>query len=159
MFGFGKKLEDPVEGVAHVLGVGLPVESQGRVMRIKLQLLVQAPGIEPQQVEMSKMVNRKKVPQAGMVLPITVDRADPTKVEIDWDAAPTRQDLMNAQAQSIIDAGGIGAASTTPHATARPAGAEAADRVAQIERLAALRESGVLTDAEFAAEKSRITEH
>ncbi|MEO1059080.1 MAG: SHOCT domain-containing protein [Actinomycetota bacterium] len=150
---FGKKIKDPVAGQAQVLGVGLPTESQGRVMRISLQLLIEAPGIEPQQVKANKMVKRKNIPQAGMVLPVTVDRRDPSRWEIDWDAAPTRQDIMDAQAQAIIEGGGIGAAASAA-GQAAPAGGD--DRIAKLESLAKLHASGALSDEEFEAEKARV---
>ncbi|MEO1057318.1 MAG: SHOCT domain-containing protein [Actinomycetota bacterium] len=147
---FRKKLKDPVDGIAKVLGVGLPTESQGRVMRIRLQLLIEAPGLTSHQVNTTKMVNRKHLPQAGMVVPVTVDRADPDRFTIDWDAAPTRQQLVDAQAQAIVDAGGIAADASVP---AEGAGT---DRLADLERVAALHAAGVLSDEEFAAEKARV---
>jgi len=150
---FGKKIKDPVRGQAQVLGVGLPVESQGKVMRIKLVLLIQAEGIEPFQAEAAKMVKRKNIPQAGMVLPVTVDRKDTSRWDIDWDTAPTRDDIMAAQAQQIIDAGGIGQAAHTT------TGGATDDRVARLEKLAALHQTGALTDDEFAAEKAHILGH
>jgi hypothetical protein len=44
----------------------------------------------------------------------------------------------------------------TAPAPAAPAAASAEDRVSQLERLAQLKDSGVLTEQEFAAEKARI---
>jgi Short C-terminal domain len=43
-----------------------------------------------------------------------------------------------------------------PPSADHPSGNMVADRVAQLERLAALRDSGVLTDAEFEAEKAKV---
>lgn len=148
---FGKKIKDPVLGQAQVLGVGLPVDSQGKVMRIRLQLLIEAPGCASQQVDTKEMVKRVNIPQAGMVLPVTVDRKDPSRFEIDWDAAPTRAGLMDAQAQSIMGAGGIGAPAA---GTGSPADAD--ERIARLEKLAALHAAGALTAEEFAAEKARL---
>ncbi|MEZ5295307.1 MAG: SHOCT domain-containing protein [Ilumatobacteraceae bacterium] len=147
---FGMKIKDPVTGQAHVLGVGVPTESQGRIMRIRLQLLIEAPGVAPQQVDTALMVKRANIPQAGMILPVTVDCGNLKKWEIDWDTAPTRHSLVDAQAQAIIDAGGIGAASRTTAPNASD------DRLTLLERAAALHADGVLTDDEFAAEKARI---
>lgn len=45
---------------------------------------------------------------------------------------------------------------SAPPATAPPPPAEDQDVLEQLERLGALRESGVLTEAEFAAQKARI---
>ena len=154
LFMFGKKIKDPVAGHAQVLGVGVPTESQGRIMRIRLQLLIEAPGVAPQQIDTGMMVKRVNIPQAGMVLPVTVDRGSPKRWEIDWETAPTRQSLIDAQAQAIIDAGGIDATHDTTPDTASPNTAD--DRLTLLERAAALHADGVLTDDEFAAEKARI---
>ncbi len=147
---FRKKLKDPIEGIAKVLGVGVPTESQGRVMRIRLQLLIEAPGLTSRQVTASKMVNRKHLPQAGMVVPVVVDRADPDRFQIDWDSAPSRQQLVDAQAQAIVEAGGITAGASVP------APGTGSDRLADLERIAALHAAGVLSNEEFAAEKARV---
>ena len=50
----------------------------------------------------------------------------------------------------------MAAASPAPQAPPAPPAAPAADPVAQLEKLGALRDNGVLTEAEFEAQKAKI---
>ena len=63
-----------------------------------------------------------------------------------------QQEQSNEQQQAAYNQGQLDAQTQQP----APAPAADADYVAQLERLAKLKEQGVLTDQEFAAEKAKI---
>lgn len=205
---FGKRMKDPVRGTAQVVGSTRPPHNAS-FGNCKLTLVVQADGVEPTPVEYQNLLTPvSKWPRPGMSLPVTVDRANPERISIEWDEIATGADAAAAQAQAMADAmkaGGAAGASADasgvvgqiqqmfPGATVQvmgggqpspeqiaklervtgrdldgdgqvggpaPAAAAAApdpdDRIEQLERLAKLRESGALSDAEFEAEKRRV---
>ena len=70
-----------------------------------------------------------------------------------------QQEQSDEQQQAAYNQGQLDAQTQQPApapAAAAPAPAADADYVAQLERLAKLKEQGVLTDQEFAAEKAKI---
>jgi hypothetical protein len=70
--------------------------------------------------------------------------------------ADQEQEAM-AQQQEAYNAGAADASSAAPPPPPpAPAAASADDQIEQLERLAKLKEQGILTDAEFAAEKAKI---
>lgn len=74
----------------------------------------------------------------GLHLPVRVDPADQAKIAIDW------QHVSRAPAAGQV------------RPVAAPASAGAEDPLVTLERLAKLRDSGVLTEAEFAEQKKRL---
>jgi membrane protease subunit (stomatin/prohibitin family) len=127
----------------------------------------------------------KKWPFPGQTLPVTVDRADPTRIKVRWDDMPEAGDVAKQQADALAaqmnQGGGVapgitgaGAADVNqivealqqsmPGAQVNVGGAAGAgasqddgeDRVAQLERLTKLRDSGALSEQEFEREKARI---
>jgi hypothetical protein len=176
-------MKDPVNGTAQVVGSTQPPDHASSA-NVNLNLVVQAEGVPATPVELDCMAPIKKWPFPGTTLPVTVDRDDPTKVKILWDDIPESGDVASQQAAALAaqlnEGGGAGqgvpgggdmnqivealqqampgaqvnvegAAGTAP----APASSEA-DRVAQLEKLAKLKDSGALTDQEFAREKARI---
>ena len=143
-------------------------------------------------MEFEGLVHRKRWPQPGMTLPVTVDPANPQNVSIEWDEVPDSRDRSRANAEAMaammrgdgagigglgglggaqvinlsggqlteeqaaklrmlgIDAGAIAGAATPPD---KP---EPDDQLAKLERLGALRASGVLTEEEFQEQKRRL---
>ncbi len=83
----------------------------------------------------------------GVTLPIKVDPNDPAKIAIDWDASP---------AAPLAARSGRPAAASRPRADADRRPRRGGDTVAELERLAKLRDSGALTDAEFEQQKAKI---
>ena len=72
-------------------------------------------------------------------------------------------ELSEMQAQQAQQAAGQAQAAAAPEAAAAPAPAAAPtpgelteEQVSELERLAKLKEEGILTDAEFSAEKAKI---
>jgi hypothetical protein len=180
-----KKMKDPVDGTAQVVGSTQPPEN-ATSGHVKLTLVVQGNGVEATSVEYSCIAPSKKWPFPGQTLPVTVDRADPTLIKVRWDDVPKAGDVAKQQADALAaqmqQGGGVapgisGAGAdvnqivqalqqSMPGAQINVDGAGAVgdaapqsdgeDRVAQLERLTKLRDSGALTEQEFEREKARI---
>lgn len=183
----GMRIKDPVDGTAQVVGSTQPPDS-ATSGNVNLTLVVQAEGIAATSVEHSCLAPTKKWPFPGETLPVTFDRADPTKLKIRWDDVPEAGDVAKQQAEALaaqLNQGGApgtvagggdvndivaalqqampgaqinveGAEVIQAGAGAAPAGDGDDDRVAQLERLARLKDSGALTEQEFEREKARI---
>jgi hypothetical protein len=174
-------MKDPVDGTAQVVGSTQPPDD-ATSSNVNLNLVVQADGVPAVSVEHNCIAPTKKWPFPGATLPVTFDRDDPTRLKIRWDDVPDAGEVAQQQAAALaaqlnqggaqgIQAGGAdvnqivealqqampgaqvnvgGAAGATPAASGED------DRVAQLERLSKLKESGALTDEEFEREKTRI---
>jgi hypothetical protein len=140
---------------------------------LKARLRVQ-PDDEPEfEVKKRFSFPQLAVPSAGQTIPVIYDPQDHDKIVVDYspdaqeeaalaaagiDAGSlgellNQAEQMRAQAQQAQGMAGMGQMpGMTPQAPApaRP------DPVEQLEKLAALKEKGVLTDAEFEAEKAKI---
>jgi hypothetical protein len=171
-------MKDPVDGTAQVVGASMPPDS-GTSSNISMTLVVQAEGVPATSIEHSCLAPMKKWPSPGETLPVTFDRADPERLKVRWDDVLEGGDVAKAQADALAaqlnQAGGAGGnvedivaalQQAMPGSQVNVAGAgaaaaaggaaPAADPVAQLERLAKLKESGALTEAEFEREKARI---
>ena len=95
-----KHLSDPVQGALQVTGASsAPMDSVYGVCR--LHGVITAPGLAPTPIEHRLTAPVKKWPYPGSQLPVTVDRADPTRLQVDWDAVPTGGALAAAQAEQL----------------------------------------------------------
>ena len=108
-FGFGKKdrLKQPE--------LKNPVSAQGLVVRgdsgysamswwsASIRLQVTVPGLAPTIVEHQCNAVREKTPLAGSVLPVEVERDDPTQVRIPWEAVPTIEQRIADRDSLIFD--------------------------------------------------------
>ncbi|GAB3509122.1 SHOCT domain-containing protein [Phytohabitans suffuscus] len=83
-----KRISDPVDGTAQVVSATSAPDGQGSAA-CGMHLVVSAPGVPAFAVEGTYMVKMAKWPWPGMVLPITVSRADPARFKIRWDRVPT----------------------------------------------------------------------
>ena len=176
------RMKDPVDGTAQVVGSTQPPDS-ATSGNVNLTLVVQAEGVEATSVKHSCLAPTKKWPFPGETLPVTFDRADPDRLKVRWDDVPEAAEVSKAQADALaaqMNQGGAGQGQVVaggdvadivaalqqqyPGAQVQVEGGGAAaapdqggdDRVAQLERLSKLKESGALTDAEFEKEKARI---
>jgi hypothetical protein len=179
------RMKDPVDGTAQVVGSTQPPDN-ATSSNVNLNVVVQAEGVEATSVEFSCIAPAKKWPFPGTTLPVTVDRADPTRIKVRWDDVPKSGDVAKQQADALAAAMSQGGAApgvtgaggadvnqivaalqqSMPGAQVNVQGAEGAtpaapagdddDRVAQLERLAKLKESGALSEQEFEREKARI---
>ncbi|MBE2315258.1 SHOCT domain-containing protein [Solirubrobacter sp. CPCC 204708] len=98
-------------------------------------------------------------PQQGMTLPVTLDRADPTRLKVEWDELPTAQELIQQRTEAMLSGGLPGVTMGQPlviDLRGQPAQSNGGDQVDRLERLAALHASGVLTDEELAAAKAKL---
>jgi Short C-terminal domain len=178
-----RKMKDPVDGTAQVVGSTQPPDS-ATSSNVNLTLVVQADGVPATTIEHSCIAPTKKWPFPGEALPVTFDRADPDRLKVRWDDVPDSADVAKKQADALaaqMNHGGGGQVvmgggadvneivqalqQQYPGAQIDVEGAQVMgdapaphedDRVAQLERLAKLKESGALTEEEFEREKARI---
>jgi len=141
----GRILAEGISGQAVVVGMGTP-ERGAQKYNLDLDLEVHVSGREAYRVANQYIVPAEVPLGPGVTLPIKVDPEDRAKIAIDWDNAP-----RGVAAGEIRPAGDSG---LTPAPT--PARAGGGDSVAELERLAKLRDSGALTDAEFEQQKAKI---
>jgi Short C-terminal domain len=185
-------MKDPVDVDAQVVSTTAAPDGATHGTAV-MNLVVQPPGMEAQSIECTSVpAPVAKWPTPGQTLPVTVDRADPSRCKVRWDDVPEWDDMAKQQAAQLaarMNQGGAGGDHVVMggnadvndvvaalqqampgaeinvqgmemqglDATAGPPGSPGDDqRVAQLERLARLRESGALTEQEFEREKARI---
>lgn len=109
----------------------------------EVQLEVTVPGQGPYATTIRQAIPRMQAPmlQPGTTLPVKVDPADRDSVIMDWQAQGDQ--AMALAGQTMQGAGAAGATGGQ-------------DPVARLERLQALKDKGLLSEAEFAAQKQRI---
>jgi hypothetical protein len=134
------------EGVIQAHG---PLERGAQLFNLDIDMEIHISGRQPYSVNNHYMVPAGATIGQGVRLPVKVDPNDPAKIAIDWNAAqkaPARGEIRSAGGASTVSAGAAPAATPTG----------GGDSVAELERLAKLKESGALTDAEFEQQKARI---
>lgn len=207
LFRGGGGMQDPVRGTAQVVSASTN-RGRGILQTCRMQLVVQAEGVAATAVSFNGLVHHDRWPSAGTVLPVTVDRANPQNVSIEWDEVQSRSERGQQSAENLAalmrgeggpadapiastggpmivnvsgrdlsqlseeqkaklrmfgidpDAlaarqGSAGAVPPPPPATAEELMDE---RLERLERLAKLKEQGVLTEEEFQAQKRQILE-
>jgi hypothetical protein len=166
-------MKDPVRGTAQVVACSRMTQA-AVASNCAMNLVVSADGMPATPVEHEAIVRQDRWPHAGQVLPVTVDRADPSRLTIEWDEVRTHEDRIAEQADALAASMNRGGASAgndlVDQLRAAFPGAEitvsshqpnlsdltGGDSVERLERLAALHRSGALTDEEFAAAKARL---
>ncbi len=146
-----RKMKDPVRGSAHIVACSRPARPAVS-SNIVMNLIVSADGVAPTAVEHECMCRQDRWPHQGMTLPVTLDRADPSRLKVEWDELPTHQDRIQQQTEAMLAGGFPGTATAEPVVI----DLRGADHVQRLERLAALHAAGALTDEEFAAAKARL---
>jgi hypothetical protein len=96
-FGLRSRIDNPIRGVGlvtqSVAGVNwsaaehIQMGTFGRWMEY-IPLLVRVDGQEPYEASPRLWMTRAKYPVAGTLLPVTVDRHDPSTVYVEWDEVP-----------------------------------------------------------------------
>jgi hypothetical protein len=142
----GRILAEGVAGTATIVGMGTPARGAAW-FNLDLDLEVSIPGRQAYRVANSYMVPASATLGPGVSLPVKVDQSDPSKIAIDWDTAP--QGPQQGEVRPVAGSGGF-----APAPAPSPSGS--GDHIAELERLAKLRDSGALTDAEFEQQKARI---
>jgi hypothetical protein len=140
----GEILANGIAGQGVVVGHG-PLERGAQWFNLDIDLEVHVRGRQPYRVNNEYMVPAGATIGQGVTLPVKVDPNDPSRIAIDWESAQRAP-----QRGEVRPVGGSG---FSP-APAPPAGG--GDHVAELERVAKLRDSGALTDAEFEQQKAKI---
>lgn len=97
---FGRKRKSGVRGTARVVSLNhAPHATHGS---LRATLVVEAPGV-PAFTHVYKKFGARvdKWPDPGDVLPVEVDPADPTEVEVLWDDLPTARESAAHQAEQL----------------------------------------------------------
>jgi Short C-terminal domain len=160
---FNVDIKDGERGQAVVQSSSMPI--RGRSYNVSMWLDVYLEGREPYRIEHECMVSATKHPWPGARLPVVVDRQNPKRIDIQWDELQTVDERMAAgapapaagQGQQVIDLRGTPLGDELRAAVGAQGEADPADdRLAQLERLAKLRDSGALTQEEFDRQKAAI---
>jgi len=139
-------LANGIAGQGVIVAHGTP-ERGAQWFNLDIDMEVHVSGRQAYRVNNQYMVPAGATLGQGVSLPIKVDPNDPAKIAIDWESAQSAP-----QRGEVRPVGGSGFA---PAPAPAPAGG-GGDHVAELERLARLRDSGALTDAEFEQEKAKI---
>jgi hypothetical protein len=142
----GQILAEGIAGTATIVGMGTPARG-AQWFNLDLDLEVNVPGRQAYRVANSFMVPAAASLGPGVALPVKVDQDDPAKIAIDWDSAPTGP--AAGEVRPVAGSAGFAPAPT-------PSAGGGGDSIAELERLAKLRDSGALTDAEFEQQKAKI---
>ncbi len=145
-------IKDPVDGVAHVVGVSA-ADANAMRQPCTMQLVIQAQGVPAFPIKQDFEIWTGQWPDPGDVLPVTFDRDHPERIKIHWDQVTTGAEQAEADAEALAAQLNAAPAASVASAPIAPAGADPLDRIA---KLADLHTAGALTDAEFAAEKAKI---
>jgi hypothetical protein len=141
-------LVNGISGQGVIVSHGVP-ERGAQWFNLDIDLEVHVSGRQAYRVNNQYMVPAGATIGQGVTLPIKVDPNDPAKIAIDWDSAQRAHDRGE-----VRPAGGSGFAPAP--ARAASGGEPGGDQLAELERLAKLRDSGALTDAEFEQQKAKI---
>lgn len=107
-----KILKKGIPGTGTIVAMSMP-HGGATTQNIAMTLQIQVEGMAPYEVEDQWMVNRNHTLGFGLALPVKVDRDNPQKVAIDWDAAEANHAAETASrraalaSQAPLDAGGI----------------------------------------------------
>jgi hypothetical protein len=98
-----KNMKDPVRGTLQVTASTYPPDGATSA-NFSINGIVSADGIPPTAVEHAGIARTKKWPHGGQTLPVTVDRADPSRLQIEWDEVPDSWDTARQSAQAMAEA-------------------------------------------------------
>ena len=138
-------LAEGISGQGVVIGHGTPARG-AQWFNMDIDMEVHVSGREPYRVNNMYMVPAGASIGQGATLPLKVDPSDPAKIAIDWDSA------QRAPVRGEVRSVGGGGFSPAPSSS----GGGGGDHLGELERLAKLRDSGALTDAEFDQQKAKI---
>jgi hypothetical protein len=136
-------LTEGISGQGVIVAHGTP-ERGAQWFNLDIDMEVHVSGRQPYRVNNQYMVPAGATLGQGVTLPIKVDPNDPAKIAIDWDSAgkaPARGEVRPVGGEGFSPA---------------PAPSGGGDSVAELERLAKLRDSGALSETEFEQQKAKI---
>jgi putative oligomerization/nucleic acid binding protein len=140
-------LANGIAGQGVIVAHGTP-ERGAQWFNLDIDLEIHVSGRQPYRVNNMYMVPAGATLGPGVTLPVKVDPNDPSKIAIDWESAQTAP-----QRGEVRPVGGPG---FSPAPASPPASGGGGDQIAELERLAKLRDAGALTDAEFEQQKAKI---
>jgi Short C-terminal domain len=138
-------LAEGIGGTAVIVGMGTPARG-AQQFNLDLDLEVHVSGRAPYRVANQYIVPASAPLGQGVTLPVRVDPDDQAKIAIDWDNVATGP--APGEVRPVGGGGGFSPVSS--------GGSSGGDSVAELERLAKLRDSGALTEAEFEQQKAKI---
>ena len=144
-------LANGISGQGVIVAHGTP-ERGAQWFNLDIDMEIHASGRQPYRVNNMYMVPAGATLGQGVTLPVKVDPNDPAKIAIDWESAQTAP--QRGEVRPVGGSGFSPAPAQTPPAT--PSGGGGGDQIAELERLAKLRDAGALTDAEFEQQKAKI---
>jgi hypothetical protein len=154
-----ERMGDPVRGTATVVSSSSPNDSVGEGVAswngCALTCVLQADGVSARTAHERAMTSpTNRWPYPNVVLPITVDRVDPTQWVVHWVEMTTARQTNDSQAEGLAafmrgEPGSTGVSAASP-------GSGPDDQLGRLQKLGELHASGVLTDAEFDAQKAKI---
>jgi Short C-terminal domain len=101
---FDRKMHDPVTGTARVVDNDGMRSLPGQAVHCPLDLMVEAEGIPPYMVHMTVRPKTGKWPEINQLLPVVLDRSNPTRVEIVWDQVPSLRDRVQLSTAARLEA-------------------------------------------------------
>jgi hypothetical protein len=138
-------LAEGIAGTAVIVGMGTPARG-AQQFNLDLDLEVHVSGRASYRVANQYIVPASAPLGQGVTLPVKVDPNDQAKIAIDWDNVATGP--APGEVRPVGGGGGFSPESS--------GGSSGGDSVAELERLAKLRDSGALTEAEFEQQKAKI---
>ena len=138
-------LANGIPGQGVVVGHGTPARG-AQWFNMDIDMEVHVSGRAPYRVNNMYLVPAGATIDQGVTLPVKVDREDPAKIAIDWESA------QRAPQRGEVRPTGGGGFTPAPS----PSAGDGGDHLAELERLAKLRDSGALSDAEFEQQKAKI---
>jgi hypothetical protein len=138
-------LAEGIAGTAVIVGMGTPARG-AQQFNLDLDLEVHVSGRASYRVANQYIVPASAPLGQGVTLPVKVDPDDQAKIAIDWDNVATGP--APGEVRPVGGGGGFSPESS--------GGSSGGDSVAELERLAKLRDSGALTEAEFEQQKAKI---
>lgn len=90
-------MSDPVAGDYRVTQCGLPATTNSSSEPHRLYGVVSGPGVVPAAMEVWRHVPHKRWPRVGDVLPVFVDRDDPSRIRVRWERVPRRDWVADAR--------------------------------------------------------------
>lgn len=99
MFG-DLRMKDPVRGTAQVVSCSAH-RGDGATQGCRMQLVVRGKGVPAKAIEHHGLVHRKRWPSPGMTLPVTVDRANPNRVRVEWDEVESSRERALRSAEEL----------------------------------------------------------
>ncbi len=101
---FERKMHDPVPGTARVVDNDGLHSIPGQSIHCPLDLVVEADGIPAYMVHIKVRPPTGKWPALNQILPVVLDRAEPTRVDIVWDQVSSLQERVDADRARRIEA-------------------------------------------------------